>query len=92
MCDNDGNPLPDKVMPKFEDVTFHTLRHTFGSIKLEQGENLIYVSKQMGHASPSITANVYAHLLKERRPEAAAKTDAFLFGPEPKKARGKAAD
>jgi hypothetical protein len=30
-------------------------------------------------ASPSITANVYAHLLKERRPEAAIKTDTLLF-------------
>jgi integrase len=91
MSDKDGNPLPDKNRPKFEDVTIHTLRHTFGSIKLEQGENLIYVSKQMGHANPSITANVYAHLLKERRPEAAAKTDAFLFGPEKPKEKAAAA-
>jgi hypothetical protein len=44
----------------------------------------------MGHANPAITATVYAHLLKERRPEAAAKTDAFLFGSRPKKARRKA--
>ncbi len=34
----------------------------------------------MGHANVSITANVYAHLIDKRRPEAAAKTDAFLFG------------
>ena len=43
-------------------------------------ENLIYVSKQMGHANPSITANVYAPLLKESRPEAAVRPDEFLFG------------
>jgi integrase len=61
-------------------MNLHTLRHTFGSVKLEQGENLVYVSKQMGHAKPSITADVYAHLLKERRPEAAQRTDEFLFG------------
>lgn len=67
MCDVNGKRLPEKHRPKFEDVTLHTLRHTFGSIKLEQGENLIYVSKQMGHASPSITANVYAHLLNAGR-------------------------
>jgi integrase len=72
--------LPLKERSTFTDVTLHTLRHTFGSIKLETGENLIYVSKQMGHANPSITANVYAHLLKERRPEAAVRTDEFLFG------------
>ena len=72
--------LPLKDRSTFEGVTLHTLRHTFGSVKLEQGENLIYVSKQMGHANPAITATVYAHLLKERRPEAAVRTDEFLFG------------
>jgi hypothetical protein len=45
MRDRDGNRLPEKDRPKFEDVTLHSLRHTFGSIKLEQGEKLIYVSK-----------------------------------------------
>jgi integrase len=65
-------------------MNLHTLRHTFGSVKLEHSENLIYVSKQLGHAKPSITADVYAHLLKERRPEAAQRTDEFLFG-KPKK-------
>jgi len=82
MSDKNGQKRTDKNAPKFENVTIHTLRHTFGSVKLEHSENLIYVSKQMGHSNPSITANVYAHLLKERRPEAAARTDAFLFGPD----------
>ena len=42
----------------------------------------------MGHANPSITANAYAHLLKERRPEAAVRTDEFLFGaPAPEQHR-----
>lgn len=72
--------LPVNQRSEFKDVTIHTLRHTFGSVKLEHGENLIYVSKQMGHSQPSVTANVYAHLLKERRPEAAVRTDEFLFG------------
>ncbi len=60
-------------------VTFHTLRHTFGSWKIEQGENVLYVSKQMGHKDASITLKVYSHLVKENRPEAAAKTDEMLF-------------
>ena len=45
----------------------------------QPGEDIIYASKQMGHANPSITANVYAHLIRAKRPEAAAKTDALLF-------------
>jgi len=52
-----------------------------GSMKLEHGENLVYVSKLLGHAKLSITADVYSHLcLEERRPEAAIRTDEFLFG------------
>jgi integrase len=70
------------------DVTLHTLRHTFGSMKLEHGENLVYVSKQLGHSKLSITADVYSHLcLEERRPEAAVRTDEFLFGKAPKAQR-----
>jgi len=61
-------------------VRWHDLRHTFGSLKLDQGEDIAYVSKQMGHAKPSITADVYMHQLRERRPGAAAKTDAAIFG------------
>ena len=61
-------------------MTLHTLRHTFGFWKIAQGEDIVYVSRQMGHATVQITGNVYAHLIDKRRPAAAAKTDAFLFG------------
>jgi integrase len=62
-------------------VTLHHLRHTFGSWKIEQNENVLYVSRQMGHKDAAITLKVYSHLIKENRPEAAAKTDAMLFPP-----------
>ena len=59
----------------------HDLRHTFGSWHLgENNENVLYVSKQMGHSKPSITLNIYAHLLTQRRPQAAAKLGELLFG------------
>ncbi len=63
-----------------EDLHIHDLRHTFGSWQVAQGEDILYVAKQMGHARPSITADVYSHLLEKRRPQAAAKMDDFLFG------------
>lgn len=40
----------------------HELRHTFASILIAQGENVVFVSKQLGHRDPSITLAVYAHL------------------------------
>lgn len=75
-----GRPLNEEEFTFLKDVTLHALRHTFGSWKIAQGEDIVYVSRQMGHANVSITANVYAHLIDNRRPQAAAKTDAFLFG------------
>jgi integrase len=61
-------------------VRFHDLRHTYGSMKIEQGENIYYVQRQMGHSSIQVTIDVYGHLLESRKPEAAAKTDTLLFG------------
>jgi len=40
----------------------HDLRHYFGSLLISQGLNVVYVSRQLGHASPKITLDVYAHL------------------------------
>ena len=61
-------------------LRWHDLRHTFGSLKIDQGEDLLYVSRQMGHSSIQVTANIYAHQIRAKRPEAAAKTDAAIFG------------
>lgn len=49
---------------------FHDLRHTYVSLLIEQGENVLYIQKQLGHASPTITMNVYAHLIKTANMEA----------------------
>jgi integrase len=46
-------------------VTFHGLRHTAGSTMLAAGVPLIVVSRQLGHATPHVTAQVYAHLLSD---------------------------
>lgn len=42
-------------------LRWHDLRHTFASILIAQGENVVWISRQLGHSSPSITLNVYAH-------------------------------
>ena len=61
-------------------LRWHDLRHTFGSLKIDQGEDLLYVSREMGHSSIQVTADIYAHQIRAKRPEAAAKTDAAIFG------------
>jgi len=46
---------------------FHDLRHTFGSLLLDAGAALSYIAEQMGHASVTVTATVYAHALRKNR-------------------------
>lgn len=67
-------------LPAIGKLRWHDLRHSFGSLKLNQGEDVVYVSKQMGHSSVQVTADIYAHQIRAKRPEAAAKTDAAIFG------------
>jgi hypothetical protein len=43
--------------------------------KKQEGKSIL----QLGHAKPSITFDVYSHLLKKHRPTAAEQTDARLF-------------
>lgn len=40
----------------------HDLRHTFASILIREGADVVFVSRQLGHANPSITLRIYAHL------------------------------
>jgi integrase len=42
-------------------LTLHDLRHTFGSHLVRSGADVVTVSRQMGHARPSITLDVYSH-------------------------------
>lgn len=58
---------------------FHDLRHTFASMLIEQGENLKYIQTQLGHSSPTVTLNVYAHLMKSVNQEAACRLENSVF-------------
>ena len=42
---------------------FHDLRHSFGSLLIQDGASLAYVKEQMGHSSIQITVDVYGHLI-----------------------------
>jgi len=51
-------------------ITFHQLRHTYGSLLISQGVDVVTVSKLMGHSSPAVTLKIYAHFIKQRAIEA----------------------
>jgi integrase len=44
-------------------IRFHDLRHTAASLMLNQGVPIFKVSKILGHAKPSITSDIYGHVV-----------------------------
>lgn len=49
------------------DANFHSLRHTFATRSLEQGMDVVTVSRLLGHANPSITLDKYGHALDDHK-------------------------
>ncbi len=50
---------------------FHALRHTFATVLLSRGVDLVVVSKALGHSSISIAADVYADWTRPMQERAA---------------------
>lgn len=59
-------------------VRFHDLRHTAASLMLNNNVPVIAVSRRLGHANPSITLNVYGHLLPSTQAEVAEMMDELI--------------
>lgn len=51
-------------------VRMYDMRHYVASLYFAQGVDLITIARQMGHASPYVTATVYAHLLTDSQAQA----------------------
>jgi integrase len=62
-----------------EQIRFHDLRHTYASLLIEQGENIKYIQTQLGHSNPTVTLNVYAHLMKPTNQESALKLEQKIY-------------
>jgi integrase len=54
----------------------HTLRHTFASRLLQNGESPAYVKEQMGHHSIKVTVDTYGHLIPGANKAAVDRLDA----------------
>jgi integrase len=64
-------------------VRIHSLRHTYASMLIAQGENLKYISSQLGHASIQITLDRYGHLFPDEKRSAAHRLEQQLAGAVP---------
>jgi integrase len=52
-------------------LRFHDLRHTCATLLLSKDVNIKVVSEMLGHASVSITLDIYSHLLPDMQEKAA---------------------
>lgn len=85
-----GKPwMPDNLSAKYRKfirrlglskVSFHGLRHCYASLCLNQGVEILEISKKLGHASVSFTYDTYTHLMEDRGSYIANIMDEALYG------------
>lgn len=61
-----------------DELTLHSLRHTFASNLIAQGCDVVTVQRALGHSQPSITLNVYSHLWPSAEDRTRAATADFM--------------
>ena len=61
-------------------IRFHDLRHTFASLMIANGEDIVRVSRLLGHASPKITLDIYSHMLPNDHYGSADRLSALVLG------------
>ena len=84
----EGSPLsPDNLSRdwrrvvaalKLPGVKFHALRHSHASALIASGLDVLTVSRRLGHGSPVMTLNTYAHLFAKTDEKAADAIEAAL--------------
>lgn len=68
-----------RVGPTGEKRTFHSLRHTYAKLALENGRRITWLSRHLGHSSLKVTTDIYGHFERAER-KAEAERMAGVFG------------
>jgi len=67
-----------RIGPTNERRTFHSFRHTFAKRALENGAQVTWLSRHLGHSSLKVTTDIYGHWERaERKLQAARMEGAF---------------
>lgn len=64
-----------RVGPTQESRTFHSFRHTFAKRALENGAQITWLSRHLGHSSLKVTTDIYGHWERAERKLQAAKME-----------------
>ena len=86
---NDGSPIiPDSITAwlsgfaerhSLPHINPHTFRHTMASILIKNGQDIVSVSKRLGHAKVSTTTDFYAQVMEEADAEVAENLASILL-------------
>lgn len=74
---DDSNLVPSSVTRDWHRAvrgrwTFHALRHTHASALIADGLDPVTIAARLGHSSPTITLQVYAHQFRKRKTDTTA--------------------
>ena len=61
-----------------DDCYFHTLRHTFATLSLQNGDDVLTVKENLGHHSAAFTLNTYGHLTQAMRRDSAERMEKLI--------------
>lgn len=64
-----------RVGPTGEQRTFHSIRHTYAKLALENGASITWLQRQLGHSSIKVTVDLYGHFERAARKLEAAKLE-----------------
>ena len=73
-CDDGGAMTPDSItawMSNFSKrhalphINPHAFRHTVASVLINNGQDVVTVSKRLGHSRTSTTLDIYSHIMQE---------------------------
>jgi integrase len=78
-----GGGLKRRQWEASRELGFHVLRHTFASVQLEAGESPVTLAAWLGHSSPTITLDRYAHFMPGAGARGMAAMDAWFAPPAP---------
>ena len=82
MCPDSMLKMLHRVLHRagLEEIPFHSLRHTFATLALQNGVDVKTLSGLLGHYSAGFTLDTYGHITKAMKQDAANKVGSFLAG------------
>ncbi|MGH9325809.1 MAG: tyrosine-type recombinase/integrase [Terriglobia bacterium] len=80
-----GRPAVNRAAVK-KHVSYHTFRHTFGTLLNANGENAKVVQELLRHASMKVTTDVYVQAVSSQKREAQSKLVRMVLKKQPLRA------